>query len=213
MIFGIPSYNKITSQYKQIGNFEFKGKTYLTHSIVKLNKDAQFHLNTYDDEAILTEHYIDHQGRHHWKYRIRSDRSPWVILYASTIYSPDELLTEVILKASEGYNEREILGIAAPSYTKGEKHVPNDWEIPSLMTGWIIYALVFLASFIFKDWYITIAIQWIACYVFALYRKTLKDAYTSYTHKEDEKYLKKKYEVLYGVKFDEDKKDEDDVNE
>ena len=212
MLIGYVPKKLYTGHYKHFDTFEFKGEKYRTYSVVKLSREAQLLLDSYDEEVILLEHFFNHHnGKYMWKYKYHSLRSPWVIIDGSTTFSPDELITEVVMPATEGFQEREILGINAPSYEQGKKHVPKDWEIPGLMTGWAIYLLFFFAVEIFSDLIFKLFLRIVAYIIFTLYRNVLKQAYTTYTHDEDKELLKKKYEVLYGVKFDNEK--ENDGNE
>ena len=112
------------------------------------------------------------------------------------------------MPASADYAEREIFGTQASSYTKGTKHTAKDWEIPEVRTAWIYFLLIYIGVAIFKDWYVKLIIRVMVGWYFGLYRQTFVNAYTVYTHDEDNEILKKKYEIWYGVKFDKENNNE-----
>ena len=190
-------YNLSTINYKQKYHFEFKGKVYFTHSIVRLTDEGMRYFGSIKKEVILTESFVNHHGVDCWKYMFRSASWSVGITDASTDRNPDELIEEVIMPASAGYSEREIFGRDAPSYTNGKKISKKDWEIPELRTYWIIFILVNIFSLIFKPWIIKVAIWVFSGWIFGTYRKAYIDTYTVYQHDEDLEFQKKKSEVLY----------------
>lgn len=189
-----------TSHYKHDYFFDFNGKKYRVHSIVRLTEDGMNYLDSANREVILTEQFTRRDGTLCWKYEFKSIMYNVGIIDKCTDRTPDDLIEEIIEPASAEYASREIFGIESTEHTKVIKHVKKDWEITEVFTGWIILIFVFIFSFIFNDWYIRFIIQIIAGWVFGLYRQAYIDAYTTYTFDEDSKILSKKMEVLYGVK-------------
>ena len=119
------------------------------------------------------------------------------------------MIEEVVSPASADYASREILGTASPVYQTetSTKHSKKDWEIPELRKAWIIFILVFIGISIFADWYVQLILRFAASYYFWQYRKAHLDAYTTYTHNEDDDMIKAKYSALYGIKFHEEDSD------
>lgn len=199
-------YMLTTNKYKHEYTFKFKNVKYHVHSIVYLTDEGKHYLNSRTNEAILTEVFINWNGNRCWKYEFRSGKRFGGITNASTDIPPDKLIEEVMSPASGDYMLREVCG---PEWnaSSGVKHTKKDLEIPEVRNGWIIFILVSFGAFIFKDWYITLIIQLIAACYFLIYRKMYIDANTVYTHTKDTEMLKKKYEVLYGLKNSEENKD------
>ena len=194
-------YKLLTNKYKHEYSFEFNDQKYLVHSAVKLSDQGKKYLQSLTYEAILTEVFYYFDGRKCWTYEFRDINFPCGATRASTDVPPHELIEEVVTPASGGYMLREIVGPewgAEPS----KKQTKRDLEIPEVRTGWIIFTLVSIFAFIFKDWYITATIHIAAIIWFAKYRQQYINANTIYTHDEDTEMLKKKYEILYGLKND-----------
>ena len=189
-----------TKKYRHVYDFQFKGQTYLTHSIVKLTEYAQIQFRTSKSEVILLEHYFDNDNRECWTYEIGWSHNISRPLRVSTDIPLKKIIEEITVPATQGYVEREVLGVNAPSFKTGKKITIKDWEIPEVLAGWIVYFLVFIGAFIFKDWYVKAIIWAAAGWIFGLYRQAYVNAYTVYMHDEDIELDKKKLEVLYGVK-------------
>ena len=190
----------LTKNYKHDYFFVFHGEKYRVHSIVRLTEQGRVYLGALKREAILTEVFINWNGKRCWKYEFRSTALNVGITNASTDVPPNKLIEEVITPATVEYASREILGTDSPFYQTGEKHTKKDWEIPEVRRGWIILIAIFIGSLIFKDWYVKLIINIVAAWIFGLYRKEYINAYTTYTHDEDTEIIKKKYDVLYGLK-------------
>ena len=197
-----------TKDYKHEYWFTFKGEKYRVHSIVKLTEEARWYFGSNSREVILTEEFVNQKGVRCWKYEYRTLGPNCHITNAVTNRTPDELIEEVVIPAKDEYASREIFGTLSPNYTTGEKHTPKDWEIPEVRNGWIILILIFIGVAIFKDWYVQLIIRIAAGWIFGLYRQAYVNAYTTYEHPEDLNILKKKYEVLYGIKQKEEDKHE-----
>lgn len=190
-----------TQDYEHKYFFKFKDKDYRVHTVVKLTDSGRRHLKANKNQVILTEYFIDWTGQDCWSYVVGYSDSIRMSMKVSTNTPPDELIEEIVLEPSADYVSRELFGQESPVYKTGTKHTRKDWEIPEVRRGWIVFALVCIGSFILKDWYLRVIISGVAGWVFGQYRKAYIDAYTTYTHDEDTEMLKKKYEVLYGIKF------------
>lgn len=193
--------NEISHKDKREYFFEFKGESYRVHSVVKLTDKAQMYLGFADREVILTEVYYHLNGRKMWKYQGKDIAYNIGVRNKSTDTPPDEIIEKIVESASADYASREILGTNSPVYTtNATKHTKKDWEIPELKREWIIFILVFIGVSIFQDWYIQLILRIIAGWIFGLRRQAYVKAYTTYTHDEDNDILKKKFEILYGLK-------------
>ena len=197
-----------TKRYEHEYLFTFKGEKYLVYSIVRLTSEGKMYLDTTKEQVILTEHFINWNGKECWTYQVGWAYQTNQPLRVSTDCHPDKIIEEVILPASANYVEREIFGTKASSYTKGTKHKAKDLEIPELRKAWVYLILIFIGASIFKDWYIKLIIRIASVWFFGFYRQAYINTYTTYTHEEDEEILKKKYEVLYGVNFNKENNNE-----
>lgn len=189
--------------------FEFKGEKYRVHSVVRLTDEARRYLGAWRHEVVLTEVYTDERRNLTlYRYEFKSIAYNVGIINKSTDRLPDEMIEEVVMPASADYASREILGTSSPVYQTETaiKHSKKDWEIPELRKAWIIFILVFIGISIFADWYIQFILRFLVSLYFWNYRKAHIDAYTTYTHDEDNSMIKAKYSALYGFKFNEEDK-------
>ena len=198
-----------SKHYKHEYFFKFKGKKYRVHSVVRLTNEAKSYLGSATHEVILTEIYYNFRNQLCYKYEFKSIALNVGIINKTTDRPPDKLIEEVVSEASVEYASREMFGTESPFYKTGKKHTKKDWEIPEVLTGWIVLILVFVGASIFKDWYVQLLIRVAAGWIFGLYRQAYINAYTTYTHDEDADMLQKKYEILYGIKANK----EDNANE
>lgn len=190
----------LTKDYKHDYFFEFNGEEYRVHSIVRLTEKGRLYLGALKREAILTEVFINWNGKRCWKYEFRSSALNEGVTNAATDVPPNKLIEEVITPATTEYASREILGVNSPVYQTGEKHTKKDWDIPEVRRGWVILIVIFIITSLFKNWYVQLPIRIAASWIFGLYRQAYVNAYTTYTHDEDMEIMRKKYEVLYGIK-------------
>lgn len=199
----------LTVNYKHDDTFTFKGEEYYVHSIVRLTEKGRDYLGAKRHEVILTEQFTNWNGKLCWKYEFRSANfcTTWPVDY-STDKTPDELIEEVVMPATDDYRSREVLGVYSPVWTKGKKNVPKDWKDPTLIKLWVMFILCFVGAAVFQG-----ALKWlvriVVCVVCAISRQNHIDTYTTYDHEEDDKIMRKKLDVLYGTKFSE----EDTTNE
>lgn len=188
-----------TKNYKHNYFFEFQGKQYRVHSIVYLTHDGRQYLGALNNEAILTEQFINWDKKLCWTYQFKSNDLSVGPLECSTDRPPSELIERVSLEPNESYLERELFGTSLQEESVGIKHQKKDWEIPEVLVGWIIVIFIFVAVAIFKDWYVRLIIRALAGWFFGMYRQTYVNAYTTYTYNEDQEMLQKKHQVLYNI--------------
>lgn len=189
-----------TQNYKHEYFFEFRGKKYLVHSIVRLTKDGQKYLGSKERDVILIEQFYNWNKKCCWKYKFRSIDSAGNITDYSTDRTPDELIEKVVVPANSEYVSREIFGTESPVYTSGVKHQKKDWEIPEVLAGWIVYILICFIAMFFNGWYMKLIIIGVSGWIFGLYRQAYINAHTTYIHDSDTEILKKKHETLYGIR-------------
>ena len=189
----------LTKNYKHDYWFEFNGKAYRVNSIVKLTEKGRGYLKSRTREVILKEHFIGPSNKEMWKYEFNGQSLTEGITNVSTNRHPDELIEEVVIPATYEYSSREIFGVNSSEYNNGEKNSKKDLYIPEVRRAWIIYIIFFIAVAIFKDWYVKVALRIVAGFILGVYRQEYVNAYTTYTHKEDDEIIKKKYEILYGI--------------
>lgn len=197
-----------TKHYQHEYLFTFKGEKYFVHSIVELTKKGKMHLEVSNQQVILTEHFIGPNGKECWTYEVGWAYGANKPRRISTDCHPNKLIEKIVIPASEDYAEREIFGIHASSYTNGIKHTKKDWEIVEVRNAWIYFFLVCFGALIFKDWYVKIIIIGAAGWFLGIYRQAYVNAYTTYTHEEDNEILKKKYEIIYGATFNKEDNNE-----
>ena len=195
----------LTANYKHDPKFKFNGKEYYVHSIVRLTEKGRQYLGAKTREVILIEQFTNYNGKLCWKYLFKS--ANYLVTKPvdySTDKTPNELIDEIVIPATEAYYSRETFGINSPVYKTGIKHTPYDWQIPEMCKAWMIFLLVFVGVFIFKD----VGFRWMirvdAIYLFARYRSRCIASYTTYEHLEDRAILQKKYSILYGVNHKEE---------
>ena len=198
-----------SSHYDHDYFFEFKGEKHRVHSVVCLTEEGRTYMGFARREVILIEVYFDkHIGRTFWKYQGKDWKYNIGIRHKSTDRPPDEIIEKVVASASADYASREMFGIDSPVYkTNATKHTKKDWEIPEVRRGWIWVILIFIFSFVFKDWYVQLLIKVGAGWLFYIYRRAYMEAYTSYTHDEDSEILKQKFWALYGLKHNKEDND------
>ena len=176
-----------TNHYQKSYVFEFKGEKYVAYSTVKLTDEAMYYLETTKKEVQLIEEFIYYDGTTCWKYAL-----DWTYdaalglrpLTMSTDRTPDELIEEVVKPATIEYLEFMVTGKPMPSQ-KVKKISLKDWEIPGLMTGWVVFILVCIGIFIFKDWIVKFLLWNIAGWYFGFWRQKLVNAHTIYKYEEN----------------------------
>lgn len=176
-----------TNNYQKSFTFQFNGKQYLAYSTVKLTDEAMRYLETTKKEVQLIEEFIYFDGTTCWKYALSwtyDTALGFMPLTMSTDRKPDELIEEIVRPATLEYLEHIVAGKPMPNQTV-KKISLKDWEIPGLMTGWIVFILVYIGIFIFKDWIIRFILWNIVGWYFSFWRQKLVNAHTVYKYEEN----------------------------
>lgn len=190
-----------TSRYKQKFTFEFKGKQYRAHSIVRLKPKARLALGALKNEAIIAESFINWNNIECWRYMCNSTAFTTKVRSVVTDMSPEDVIEEIIMEAPEKYSSRQIYGKNSPYFKENQiRHASKDWEFPELIIGWIVFIIAFWAVEIFNDELFKAYLRAIAWTIFAGYRKSIIDETVWYEYPEDEKIEKLKQCVLYENK-------------
>lgn len=196
-------YKFITNQYYHEYLFNFNGKDYYVHSIVRLTEYGKQYLGARKRDAILKEHFKYSDGRLCWTYEFIGNSWNYYTTTATTDVPPDQLIEKILYPAHCMYCIREELvrqGIPIPKDNGALTISAEDWEIQEIRQGWIIWGLSNIVILFFKDWYVKSLLFAISGVIFGIYRKTYKDAYTCYKYPEDERLKEMKRHVLYEVK-------------
>lgn len=123
--------------YQYFDNFIYKGERYYINSVVKLSKDAQIFLGSENEYSQIIQREITNTGKERWAYVVKVDGSE--VYHAFTTVSPDQLIEEVTIPA------------VLTSQCKNKTECYSDFEVPGVITGWIIYIAIMIGSLIFVD--------------------------------------------------------------
>lgn len=123
--------------YQYFDNFIYKGKKYYINSVVKLSKDAQRFLGSESEYSQIIQREITNLGKERWAYVVKVDGPQ--VWHTFTTVSPDQLIEEVTMPAvlTEG--------------NKDKVKYYSDFEVPGVITGWVIYITIMVGSLIFVD--------------------------------------------------------------
>ena len=193
----------ITSQYDHSHIFNFNGKDYFVHSIVRLTDYGKQYLGARKRDAILKEHFKYRDGRLCWTYEFIGNSYNYYTTTATTDVRPEKLIEKILCPAGDMYCIREELVRMKVPVPKDESAIAisaKDWEIQEVRQGWITWGIFCIFILFFKDWYVKSLLFSIAGVIFGMYRQMYKNAYTYYKYPEDEKIEKMKYQTLYEVK-------------
>lgn len=197
-------YNKlITKQYNHEYTFNFNGKNYSVHSVVRLTEYGKQYLGARKRDAILKEHFKFYDGRPCWTYEFIGNSINYYTTTATTDVAPEKLIEKILCEAKGSYCIREELvrqGVAVPKDNGAVTMSAKDCEIQEVRRGWIVFGLSCLVILFFKDWYVKSLLFAISGVIFGIYRQKYKDAYTCYKYPEDEKIQRMKYKTLYEIK-------------
>lgn len=154
--------------------FEVNGKKYPIGANVKLTPNGEYQVFKNHGHGFLrgnfrlVDHFINDKGVECWVYIIGKSYNSNLYYFHTTTTAPDELIDSAL--CSE---------IDESSFTPGELEVefvepnysPKDWEVEGVMTGWVVMALAWIGAFVFKDWWIRLAIQIVAGFYFGNWRE------------------------------------------
>jgi len=159
---------------KHLNYFEFKGKKYPIGAFVKLTKDGEYQVmkgrgyNFIRGNYRLVDHCFTESGVEKWEYIIGKTYETGMHIFHTTTQHPDELVEKVMCaEFNEVIDEPGELKVEfkEPSY------FPKDWEVEGVMTGWSIMALVWIAAWVLKDWWLRLIIQIGVCWYFGSWRE------------------------------------------
>lgn len=190
-------FKEFTNHYEHHDCFTFQGKQYYVHSIVKLTEDGRKFLRSRTNKIILTEQFIRPDSRLCWKYVFH--RWSNGLTNAITDKSPDELIESIVMPASMEYSSIQTHGAASPYYKTGKKYAKKDWEIPVVLKGWIIFAVLFVACQVFKETLLKSTILGCYLYIFWPYRQMYIRQNTVYIRDEDKEILREKHAIMYRI--------------
>lgn len=164
----IHSYDETYFEY-----FEFNDKKYPIGSHVLLNDKGMremYHNGRYNYKKgnfQLIDHCIDRKGKERWEYIIGWTECKLPIIY-TTMEPPSTFVKEVV---GALFDET----VHTPGELKVEfkepNYFPKDWEVEGVIGGWIVLIVVWLLTFIFKDWWIRLIIQIGAGWYFGSWRE------------------------------------------
>ena len=173
--------------YTYFDNFTFNGKKYYIGSHVKLTEKGMsemYHNGRHDykkGDFRLVGHYINDKKKEEWKYIIGWWGQGLPIVY-TTQTKPEELVSVVLSSEIDEsmHTPGELqVDFIAPNYS------PKDWEVPGIMLGWVIFIIVWICAFIFKDWWLRLIIQIVASFYFGSWReKKINEAIITQKFKE-----------------------------
>lgn len=114
----------------------------------------------------LVDHYVDNRGKEEWEYIIGwSGQFP---IFYVTQEKPEMFVKSVLCQEIDEtvYTPGELqVEFKEPNYS------PKDWEVPGVISGWLVLALVWIGAFIFKDWWLRLIIQIAASFYFGSWRE------------------------------------------
>ena len=161
------------TEFKYFNYFEFGGKKYYIGSHIKLSEKGMgpmYNNGVYSyikGDFRLIDHQITDKGVEKWTYLIGWYYDSQIPRIYTTTEKPDVLISEVIEDPiDESIEEAGELNVEF----KESKYFPKDYEVPGLITGWIIVAIAWLSAYIFKDWWLVLIIQLGICFYFAKWR-------------------------------------------
>lgn len=157
--------------------FDFNGKKYTIGAFVKLTEKGYRELyrnsgyNFVKSGVRLADYCMDANNKKSWTYIIGwhmyPDGSKRPILHSTTL-EPEIIVSEVVNSAIN-----ELV------YTPGELQVefkepnynPSDCEVEGVVSGWVVFFVIWIGAFIFKDWWIVLLIQISAGWYFGNWRE------------------------------------------
>lgn len=160
--------------FTYLNYFEFNGKKYPIGAHVDLTEDGAYYMlqgygyNFVRGNFRLVDHFITDTGVEKWEYIIGRLYDSNIPLLKYTTKTPDELIVKV--KCAE-LNE----SVYTPGELKVEFNEPNyfpkDWEVDGVMLGWAVLAVVWIAAFVLKDWWLRLIVQIGAGWYFGSWRE------------------------------------------
>ena len=161
------------TNHKYFNYFEFQGNKYYIGSHIKLSEKGMgpmYHNGVCSyrkGDFRLIDHRLTDKGVEEWTYLIGWYYDCKIPRIYTTKEKPDVLISEVLAEPiNESVEETGELHVefVEPNY------FPKDWEVPGLITGWIMAAIAWFGAYIFKDWWLVLMIQLGVYFYFAKWR-------------------------------------------
>lgn len=156
--------------------FDFNGKKYTIGAFVKLTEKGYRELyynsgfNFVKNGVQLVDYYTDCKNTKKWTYiigwHVYPDGSKRPVLH-STNLEPDIVVSEVLYSAINEIVDKpgELkVEFKEPNYN------PNDCEVEGVVLGWVVFFVIWIGAFVFKDWWIVLLIQISAGWYFGNWR-------------------------------------------
>ena len=179
--------------------FSFRGDVYLSQSIVKLTQEGKSLLNSVKDTAIFMETIKG--DKYWWSYEIIPCFSASnTLVKISTNAPPEYIIEEVVYPSHIDYVQRKILGDESSNRKFARKHTPKDWQVPGLMSKWIMFILAFFLVFFIKGTLLKLILWNVLCLGFGALRQIYIKEMTTYIYSSDVEMEEQKYNKFYKSK-------------
>lgn len=153
--------------------FDFGGKKYPIGAHIILNDEGMkemYHNGRYNykkGDFRLVDHWIDRHGKEKWKYIIGWRDSSWPIFH-TTPEPPCNFIKDVV---SLPFNEEVYKPGELKVEFKEPNYNPSDSEVDGVVFGWIVFFVIWIGAFVFKDWWIVLLVQISAGWYFGNWRE------------------------------------------
>lgn len=157
--------------------FDFNGKKYTIGAFVRLTEKGYRELyrnsgyNFVKSGVRLADYCTDSNNKKSWTYIIGwyvyPDGSKRPVLHSTTL-EPEMIVSEVVNSAINElvYSPGELqVEFKEPNYN------PSDCEVEGVVFGWIVFFVIWIGAFVFKDWWIVLLIQISAGWYFGNWRE------------------------------------------
>lgn len=157
--------------------FDFNGKQYVIGALVRLTEKGHRELyrnsgyNFVKNGVRLVDYHTDSKNTKSWRYIIGwhmyPDGSKRPVLH-STNLEPDVIVSEVLYPSiNEVIDKPGELQVEfkEPNYN------PSDCEVEGVVSGWVVFFVIWIGAFVFKDWWIVLLIQISAGWYFGNWRE------------------------------------------
>lgn len=157
--------------------FDFNGKKYTIGAFVRLTEKGYRELyrnagyNFIKSDVRLADYCTDLNGKKSWTYIIGwytyPDGSKRPVLHSTTL-EPEIIVSEVFRSPINEltYSPGELkVEFKEPNYN------PSDCDVEGVVFGWVVFFVIWIGAFVFKDWWIVLLIQISAGWYFGNWRE------------------------------------------
>lgn len=157
--------------------FDFNGNKYTIGAFVKLTDKGHRELyrnagcNFIKSCVRLVDYYTDAKNKKSWTYIIGWYVYPNGIkrpIFHSTNLDTDVIVSEVLCP---NINEEVVKPGELKVEFKEPNYNPSDCEVEGVEIGWVVFILVWISAFLFKDWWIVLLVQISAGWYFGNWRE------------------------------------------